>query len=337
MITVRVSVMAAASRGRWPAPRPFRAGAGPIRHTIVRVLDRRLTYFLAVAREGSFSRAADVLHVAQPALSRQVAQLEAELGVRLLERGPAGVTVTDAGALLLERGAELERDAGALADAVRGFGDGRRGRVVLGYSTSVGYGTAPAVIAALRAALPDADVAPLLLPTPELAGAVVRGPLDLALVRCAEPPPGGGVAAVVVRREALGVLMAPEHPLTRRTDAALTLSDLRELPLSLHERSANPAHHDLLVGACVAAGFTPRVVPPATPFDPAYGALADGETVTLAGESAREAVPGGLVWRPLHGAPRVDISLLTRAGDVAPLARRAAEVVTALAAGRGWT
>jgi DNA-binding transcriptional LysR family regulator len=299
------------------------------------VLDRRLTYFLAVAREGGFSRAADVLHVAQPALSRQVAQLEAELGVVLLERGPGGVAVTEAGALLLERGTELERDAGALADALRGFADGRRGRVALGYSTSVGYGTAPAAIAALREALPDAEIAPVVLPTPELEGAVASGPLDLALVRCAGAP-RDGVAAVVVRREALGVLMAPSHPLAARTEAVLTLADLRDTPLSLHARAANPAHHDLVLGACAAAGFAPRLAPPASPFDPGYGALDDGVTVTLAGESARDAVPAPLVWRPLRDAPRVEISLLARAGETAPLARRAAEVIAGLAVARGW-
>src|SRR3954470_8061543 len=114
------------------------------------MLDRRLLYFLAVAREGSFSRAADVLHVAQPAVSRQVALLEAELGLRLLERGPAGVACTEAGALLAARGEELARAAGALRAELDGLRSGARGRVLLGYSTSLGYGAAPAVIAALR-------------------------------------------------------------------------------------------------------------------------------------------------------------------------------------------
>src|SRR4051794_36901034 len=139
------------------------------------MLDRRLLYFLAVAREGSFSRAADVLHVAQPAVSRQVALLEAELGVQLLERGPGGVKPTDAGRRLVERGGALERDAATLRDELLAYGDGRRGRVAVGYSTSLGYGTAPAIIAALRERLPEVEVRPELRPTPELADAVQRG------------------------------------------------------------------------------------------------------------------------------------------------------------------
>src|SRR3954470_16973397 len=91
------------------------------------MLDRRLLYFLAVAREGSFSRAADVLHVAQPAVSRQVALLEAEVGVRLLDRGAQGVTPTAAGARLLQRGGALAAEATALRDELRAFGDGARG------------------------------------------------------------------------------------------------------------------------------------------------------------------------------------------------------------------
>src|SRR4051794_38009375 len=141
------------------------------------MLDRRLLYFLAVAREGSFSRAADVLHVAQPAVSRQVALLEAEVGVRLLDRSPAGVEPTDAGRRLLERGAALEREAAALHQELRAHGTGRRGRLALGYSTSLGYGTAPVLIEGLRRRLPEVEVRPQLLPTPELGEAVREGAL----------------------------------------------------------------------------------------------------------------------------------------------------------------
>src|SRR4051794_35572525 len=149
------------------------------------MLDRRLLYFLAVAREGSFSRAAEALHVAQPAVSRQVALLEAELGVRLLDRSPAGVVVTEAGRRLAERGGALERDALTLRDELAAFGDGSRGSLALGYSTSLGYGTAPVLIEGLRRRLPEVDVFPALLATPELGPAVRDGALDLALVRAA--------------------------------------------------------------------------------------------------------------------------------------------------------
>jgi LysR family transcriptional regulator, benzoate and cis,cis-muconate-responsive activator of ben and cat genes len=304
----------------------------PIGHTIGGVLDRRLRTFLTVAREGSFSRAAEVLHVAQPALSRQVALLEAELGVQLLERSPQGVVPTAAGRRLEERGGALAREAEALRDELAAFGDGARGRVALGYSTSLGYGTAPAVVEGLRWRLPDVEVAPVLLPTPELAGAVRHGPLDLALVRCATA--AEGVAATVVRRERLGVLMAEGHPLA--AGAEVDLAALADQPIWLHDRAANPGHHDLVVGACRAAGFASRLVPATAPFDPSYGALTGGGAVALVGESSRTGTPATLVWRPLASAPAVTISLLAREGEASAVVLRAASAVRDEAIAQAW-
>lgn len=297
------------------------------------MLDRRLTYFLAVAREGSFSRAAEALHVAQPAVSRQVALLEAELGVRLLERGPAGVRPTDAGRRLAERGGALADAAAALRDELGAYAGGTRGRVRLGYSTSSGYGTAPHLITALRRRLPDLDLAAGVHPTPALAPAVRGGALDFALVRCAPAEPD--LEAVVVRREPLGVLLATAHPLAGR--AELCLGDLAEQPLALHDRADNPGHYDLVVGACRAAGFDPRVVTPPTPFDPAYGALVQEHAVCLVAESARSGAPPSLVWRGLRDAPVVEVSLVRRAADTTPAVIRALTALTDEAAACRWT
>ncbi|WP_051222731.1 LysR family transcriptional regulator [Conexibacter woesei] len=296
------------------------------------MLDRRLLYFLAVAREGSFSRAAGVLHVAQPAVSRQVAALEAEVGVRLLERSAGGVTPTEAGARLLERGTALEHEAAALHDELRAFGLGVRGSVALGYSTSLGYGTAPLLIEALRRRLPGVEVVPRLLATPALGAAVRAGELDLALVRAAGLVEG--VDAVVLRRERLGVLVRSGDPVA--DDDVVELSSLADRAISLHDRDANPGHYDLVVGACRAAGFEPRLQPVETPFDPAYGALVGGGAVSLVGESAQTGTPAGLVWRPLAEVVRVPISLLRRAGSDSALLDRAVSALQDEALAQGW-
>jgi DNA-binding transcriptional LysR family regulator len=296
------------------------------------MLDRRLLYFLAVAREGSFSRAAGVLHVAQPAVSRQVALLEAEVGARLLERSAAGVTPTAAGARLLERGSALEREAAALHDELKAFGLGARGTVTLGYSTSLGYGTAPLLIEALRRRLPGVEVVSRLLPTPELGVGVREGVLDLALVRAAGLVEG--VDAVVVRRERLGVLMREGDPLA--VDGVVALEALAGQAISLHDRAANPGHYDLVVGACRAAGFEPRLKPAEAPFDPGYGALVGGDAVSLVGESAQAATPAPLVWRPLAEAVRVPISLLRRAGEGSAVLLRAVAALADEALAQGW-
>jgi LysR family transcriptional regulator, benzoate and cis,cis-muconate-responsive activator of ben and cat genes len=310
----------------------LRSGARAIGHDRL-VLDlRRLHYFLAVARKRSFSRAAEALHVAQPAVSRQVGLLERELGVALLERTPQGVEPTAAGRHLLEHGAALERDAEALWERMRAFAAGARGQVRLGYSASSSYETAPRLIGALRARLLDVHVSSIVLPSVELPEAVMRGPLDAALVRC--PPATAGLQALAVRRERLGVLMREDHPLAG--DGTVDLGALRDERFVLHGREANPRHYDLIVGACRAAGFEPRIVPAAAPFDPTYGAILDGEAVALVGESARTGVPAGLAWRRLTQAPVVDIALLVRAGTPDPVMLRVAEAVPAIARAEHW-
>jgi LysR family transcriptional regulator, benzoate and cis,cis-muconate-responsive activator of ben and cat genes len=280
-----------------------------------RVLDlRRLRYFLAVARAGSFSRAAEELRVAQSAVSRQVALLEKELGTPLLTRTAQGVELTPAGRLLQERGARLARDADALFGELRRFAAGDRGRLALGYSTSLGYETAPQLLRRLRAALPDADVDPVVLPSPALPDALRGGDVDLALLRCAAAEPD--LEAALVRRERLGAVLPGDHAYER----PLTLAALRDRPLLLHDRAAHPAHYDLIVGACRAAGFEPRVLPSA--FDPTFAAVAAGEAIALVGESSRDALPSSLTWMSLRGAPRIEVSLLWRA-PASPLVSRA--------------
>src|SRR3954468_18485875 len=117
---------------------------------------RRLGYFVAVAEERNFTRAAERLHVAQPALSRQVRLLEEELGVELLRRTTHEVELTAAGALLLERGSALLGDADALWRGVRRIAAGSTGTIRLAYGASSGYETAPKLLAALAERLAGA-------------------------------------------------------------------------------------------------------------------------------------------------------------------------------------
>jgi hypothetical protein len=107
---------------------------------------RRLQYFLAVARERNFTRAAEQLHVAQPALSRQVRLLEEELGVGLLHRTTHAFELTEAGAFLLERGPAALAAVDELWRSVRTYGSGERGSVGIGYGASASYETAPRLL-----------------------------------------------------------------------------------------------------------------------------------------------------------------------------------------------
>ncbi len=287
---------------------------------------RRLRYFVAVAEDRSFSRAADRLLIAQSAISRQVGLLERELGVRLLERSTHDVRLTAAGTSLFERGRTLMREADAVwADALQ-LAAGSRGRLAFGYSTSTGYETAPLLVRAARTALPGLTIQATVLPSVEMPEAVADRRLDLALVRCPDAHPA--LSYAVVRQERLGVLVRAGHPWAARP--AIELRELQDETLGLHERAANPRHFDLIVGACRAAGFEPRLLASTAPFDAGFGVVADGTAMAIVGESATHALPSGVASVPLAAAPRVDVALLARRDEQEPHVLRAhAEILEA--------
>ena len=256
---------------------------------------RRLGYFVAVAEERNFTRAAERLHVAQPALSRQVRLLEDELGVELLRRTTHAVELTEAGELLLERGSRLLDDADALWQGVRRAAAGEAGTIRLGYGASSAYETAPRLLAALASRLPELAVETQVLATPAILSEVADGSLDAGIVRCA---PSG----VVLRREPQGVLVDPEHPLALRD--AVGVDELRDELLLMHPRAENPGHYDAVLGLL---DFTPRLLERRVTFDLALTPVAEGRGVMIAGVSAQSP---GLVWRPLEPEATLDVHLL---------------------------
>jgi LysR family transcriptional regulator, benzoate and cis,cis-muconate-responsive activator of ben and cat genes len=104
----------------------------------------------------------------------------------------------------------------------------------------------------------------------------------------------------------------------------------------LHGREANPRHFDLIVGACRTAGFEPRLVHAATPFDPTYDAILRGGAVAIVGESARRGVPASLRWRRLALAPVVEVSLIARVDSPDPALARVMEAAAQIARAEGW-
>lgn len=285
---------------------------------------RRLRYFLAVAEELNFTRAAARLHVAQPALSRQVRELERELGVQLLERTTQAVALTEAGRELQARGRELCAQADRLWQDIRGFAAGTQGSVSFGYSASTGYQTAPALLAHLADRHPGLTVTTRLLATDEIIAGVTDGSLDAGLVRC--PPPLPHLVRTLVRLERQGVLVHDGHRLAGRDE--VDVAELADEVVLMHPREANPGHYDAITAIFARAGLTPRLRHRQL-FDAAHTPVAQGSAVSVVGESTLPGLPGGLTWRPLSPAAAIELHLLTRGDTTRPgvghLLRAAAE------------
>jgi DNA-binding transcriptional LysR family regulator len=217
---------------------------------------RRLQYFLAVARERNFTRAAERLHVAQPALSRQVKLLEQELGVDLLHRTTHAFELTEAGEFLLERGPAVLGAADDLWRSVRSYGTGGRGTVRVAYGASASYETAPRLLQVLAERDPEIAITTDVRSVEEIVAGLSDGSLDVGLVRC--PPDSATLESRTIRLERQGVLLRRDHRLASRT--GVDLADLRDEVLALHPRAANPGHYDAVRALCNEQGFEPRVL-----------------------------------------------------------------------------
>jgi DNA-binding transcriptional LysR family regulator len=293
---------------------------------------RRLRYFVAVATERNFTRAAERLHVAQPALSRQVRLLERELGVELLRRTTHEVALTDAGRFLLERAPGVLGVADDLWRGVRAFAAGEQGTVVVGYGTSAGYETAPRLLEALAERLPGLEVDARVMATAAILDAVGDGTIDAGLVRC--PPARDGIEARVVRRERQGVLLRRDHALAAGT--AVALADLGDAAVLLHPRAANPGHYDAVLALCRAAGVEPRVLERSAALDLAHTPVVEGRAVAIVGESSRTVVPPELTWVALRPPAALDVALVARARDRSPALERLLATAADAAAALGW-
>jgi len=221
--------------------------------TLGRMELRQFEYFVAVAEQLHFGRAAERLSIGQPAVSQQVARLERELGVSLFDRSARTVRLTSAGSRLLPeaRAVLMAVDRARLAVADPAGGTAAR-TLRLGSSTGLGDRLAR-VLLALRATRPATEAALVSAPTRARLERVASGQLDAAFVRGV--PAAVGVELIEVWRDRLLVALPAAHPLAGSSVVALPA--LAELPLRIVSRRLNAPLVDLVTGACAAAGFTP--------------------------------------------------------------------------------
>jgi DNA-binding transcriptional LysR family regulator len=293
---------------------------------------RRLRYFLTVAEDRNFTRAAERLHVAQPALSRQLRLLEQDLGVELMQRTTHTFELTDAGRYLVEHGQPLLDQATTLDSALRSFGAGSSGRVVVGYGTSAGYETAPRLLAAIGSDLPGLEIITHVMATDAIVAGLENGTIDVGVVRC--PPDAPGIESQLLRLEPQGVLVPETHPLAGCAEVALEA--LRQEPVLLHPRAANPGHYDAVVELLQSAGIEPRVEVRDVSVDLQHTPVLEGRAVAIVGESTRVSLPPRLSWIPFCPPVTLEVRLLARTLNRPPAVNGFLAAAETIADALGW-
>jgi DNA-binding transcriptional LysR family regulator len=292
---------------------------------------RHLRYFVTVADELHFGRAAERLGIQQPPLSQQIQALERELGARLLDRGSRKVALTPIGALfLVEARATLAQAARAVA-VVRRAAAGEIGEIRLGYTASSPFTVVmPQVIYAFRQRFPEVHLKLVGMTTREQLAALTDRRLDLAFVRSPFAPFPPEIAALTVVTDRLMLVCRAEHPLA--TLPSVPVPALADQPFVMFERDAGTGIWDQIFAICADHGFSPTVAQEAREAPTLIGLVAAGLGVTILPDSLRRIQVEGVVYRPLDAPQAASTILLAhrrdeRAGAVRAFVKLMEEIV----------
>ncbi|CAM3253906.1 LysR substrate-binding domain-containing protein [Nocardioides dubius] len=275
---------------------------------------RHLRYFSAVAETRHFGRAAERLHMAQPALSQAIRQLEAELGTSLFERTTRQVELTAAGEFLQGEAARILAAVEEAAAGVRRIGQGHQGLIRIGFTGSAAHRHLPRIAHVVREALPGLALtfhADLL--TPAQVNGLREGALDLAVLR--PPISGDGVRVRTIEAEPLVLAVAADHELATR--AEISMRDLAGESFILLAHAASVVN-EAVVSSCRAAGFDPRREHEAASNAVQLPLVAAGLGVALVPSSVQAAPLDGVVFRDVVDAATVELALAWRADEDSP-------------------
>jgi DNA-binding transcriptional LysR family regulator len=272
---------------------------------------RHLRYFVAVAEELHFHRAAERLHISQPPLSQQIRALEAELGVALFERNRRRVELTPAGRSLLADARAILESTDRAADRVRRVAAGELGSLSIGFVGSATFSPVlPAILRDFRTRFPDVGLSMRELQTAEQLAALAAGRIDVGVIRgplaAAELDPG--LELVVIQREQLVVAVPEAHPLAG--SERLHAADLRGETFVILRRHESPGLFASLNAVMAGAGGVPEDVLEVAEMQTIIALVASGVGVSLVPAAVSDSVRAGVAFRPLADpSPRTELAL----------------------------
>jgi len=257
---------------------------------------RQLQFFIAVAEELSFSRAAIKLHVAQPSLSTQIKVLEEEVGARLFERDKRHVSLTPAGRRFQQRAISVLSMADSAKSEARSTARGQLGMIALGYTALSMFSTAlPHAIRQFRRREPNVVMTLRELPSLEQLHELGERTLDVGVLRKVDVAAPKGITIVEWYRTPLVAALPRDHP--RAASDLLSLNDLKNESFIMYPRGAGTGIYWQVIDLCTAAGFRPRVVREVIESSTIIGLVAAGVGIAIVPADMNCIQFSGVVYR----------------------------------------
>jgi LysR family transcriptional regulator, benzoate and cis,cis-muconate-responsive activator of ben and cat genes len=279
---------------------------------------RHLRYFIAVAEELHFGRAAARLGIAQPPLSQQIQRLEALLDIALFDRTSRRVQLTEAGRALLDGGRRLLSQASDLAETTRRTGRGETGALTVAFAASVMFLSLPTIIRRFRARYPQVHLELREMPTAMQLAALHTGEIDVGFVR--QPGRDDSLHIETMMQEPLLIALNRRHPLAHLR--RLPLSKLAHEEFVLFPQDLAPGLYDQVFAVCREAGFRPHVVQESRELYTTVSLVEAGLGVTIVPASVQKMGWTGVVYRSISSPLAMShIAAATRVEDNSPVTK----------------
>ncbi|MEM7725128.1 MAG: LysR family transcriptional regulator [Cyanobacteria bacterium P01_A01_bin.45] len=286
---------------------------------------RHLRYFVTLAQELHFGRAAQKLHIAQPPLSQQIRQLETELGFDLFHRTKRQVKLTIAGVAFLTEVQQIFKQLEKAIETGKQTSRGEQGKLVIGFVSSSAYNILPSILRTFRTQFPNIALELHELTTNEQLRRLKENRIDIGFVR---PPVDENVFNYQqVFQESLIVALPITHPLT--SVSQINLHSLNNEPFISFPRFLAPGLYDSIISLCQQAGFSPKVVQEATQMQTIISLVAADMGIAIAPESLQNMQRVGVVYKPIiEATPQVSIVMIWSKDNISPVVDKFLDVAT---------